>query len=258
MHAGRRADSGRKYQLGAKGCAAGAGNASGISRTARRSWHARRSAQPALTTIDCPCLNRRFRGAGLYYGAGAAKPLSAPAMWSSSEAAIQERRRRCTSRSCAAGDAGRPGRQSEADSVGILIERIQSAKNVEVVTNTDVTALEGQTMLKAVVLTNTRTGERRRIDTHWVFVCIGGAPRTGDTPARRGARRAGYLVTGPDLFRGQSRFEGWPLDRPPCPEKSHPGLFAAGDVRHDSVKRCASAVGEGVAITFVHRYLADG
>jgi thioredoxin reductase (NADPH) len=71
---------------------------------------------------------------------------------------------------------------------------------------------------------------------------------------------AGYLVTGPDLVQESGRPDGWPLDRAPYYlETNVPGLFAAGDVRHNSVKRCASAVGEGaMAVTFVHRYLADG
>ncbi|MGC2293860.1 MAG: hypothetical protein WA450_18060, partial [Candidatus Acidiferrales bacterium] len=71
---------------------------------------------------------------------------------------------------------------------------------------------------------------------------------------------AGYLVTGPDLLDGGKRPDGWPLDRNPYYlETNVPGVFAAGDVRHGSVKRCASAVGEGaMAVMFVHRYLASG
>lgn len=71
---------------------------------------------------------------------------------------------------------------------------------------------------------------------------------------------AGYLVTGPDLLNGGKPPDGWPLDRSPYYlETNIPGLFAAGDVRHGSVKRCASAVGEGaMAVTFVHRYLENG
>jgi thioredoxin reductase (NADPH) len=111
------------------------------------------------------------------------------------------------------------------------------------------------------VLKNSQTGERRRIETRWLFVCLGGAPRT-EWAAEAGVIRdeAGYLVTGPDLFRDGRPSEGWPLDRAPYYlETNVPGLFAAGDVRHGSVKRVASAVGEGaMAITFVHRYLADG
>src|ERR1700684_3004629 len=67
-----------------------------------------------------------------------------------------------------------------------------------------------------------------------------------------------YLVTGPDLRQHSGFARTWPLDREPYYlETSFPGMFAAGDVRHGSVKRCASAVGEGaMAVTFVHRYLA--
>jgi len=142
-----------------------------------------------------------------------------------------------------------------------LVDRISAAKNVEVLTQTEVTALEGSDMLQAVLLTNRQTGASRRIETHWVFVCIGGAPRT-EWAVQAGVTRdeAGYLVTGPDLLRDDQRPDGWALDRPPYYlETNIPGLFAAGDVRHGSVKRCASAVGEGaMAVMFVHRYLAGG
>jgi thioredoxin reductase (NADPH) len=71
---------------------------------------------------------------------------------------------------------------------------------------------------------------------------------------------AGYLVTGPDLLHDHQAPHAWPLDRDPYYlETNIPGIFAAGDVRHGSVKRCASAVGEGaMAVAFVHRYLAGG
>ena len=77
--------------------------------------------------------------------------------------------------------------------------------------------------------------------------------------ASRATRGATYL-TGPDLLRGRQLPAGWPLDRDPFYlETSVPGVFAAGDVRHGSVKRVASAVGEGaMAVAFVHRYLANG
>jgi thioredoxin reductase (NADPH) len=141
------------------------------------------------------------------------------------------------------------------------VDRIHAAKNVEVLTHTDVEALEGDRVLDAVVLKYGQTGERRRIDTHWLFVCIGGAPRTDWAVEARVVRdEAGYLVTGPELLHNGRMPDGWPIDRPPYHlETNVPGLFAAGDVRHGSVKRCASAVGEGaMAVTFVHHYLADG
>ncbi|HEY2150289.1 MAG TPA: FAD-dependent oxidoreductase, partial [Vicinamibacterales bacterium] len=141
-----------------------------------------------------------------------------------------------------------------------LVDRIHAAKNVEVLTHTDVAALEGDRVLDAVVVKHRQSGERR-IDTHWLFVCIGGSPRTDWAVEARVVRdEAGYLVTGPELFHDGRMPDGWPIDRPPYHlETNVPGLFAAGDVRHGSVKRCASAVGEGaMAVTFVHHYLADG
>jgi thioredoxin reductase (NADPH) len=144
---------------------------------------------------------------------------------------------------------------------GYLIDRIYSASNVEVLTRAEVTALDGREVLEAVVVTNNQTGTQRRIETHWLFVCIGGAPRT-EWAAALGVVRdsAGYLVTGPDLLHDGGAPDGWPLDRSPYYlETNVPGLFAAGDVRHDSVKRVASAVGEGaMAVAFVHRYLSTG
>jgi thioredoxin reductase (NADPH) len=142
-----------------------------------------------------------------------------------------------------------------------LVDRIQSARNVELLANTEVAELEGESVLDAIIVRNRTTGERTRLETHWLFVCIGGSPRT-DWAIEAGVVRdeAGYLITGPDLLKNGHPPNTWPLDRPPYHlETNVPGLFAAGDVRHGSVKRCASAVGEGaMAVTFVHRYLADG
>jgi thioredoxin reductase (NADPH) len=142
-----------------------------------------------------------------------------------------------------------------------LLDRIAAARNVEVVTNIEVTTLDGDDGLRAVTLTNRLTGKRQTCATHWLFVCIGGLPHTKwATDVGIVRDDAGYLVTGPDLLRDGRPPDGWPLDRAPYYlETNVPGMFAAGDVRHGSVKRFASAVGEGaMAVTFAHRYLVGG
>lgn len=140
-----------------------------------------------------------------------------------------------------------------------LVDRIHASPNVEVRTLTQVTALHGDHMLRAITLTNNQTGRQETVETKWLFLCLGGVPHT-EWAAEVGIARdaAGYLVTGPDLNLEKQYLEKWPLERAPYYlEASIPGLFAAGDVRHGSVKRCASAVGEGaMAVTFVHHYLA--
>jgi thioredoxin reductase (NADPH) len=142
-----------------------------------------------------------------------------------------------------------------------LADRIHTAPNVEVIAHTGITALHGDDTLEALTLTNRKTGDTQKIPARFLFICIGGAPHT-DWAVELGIARdeGGYLVTGLDLLQAGRQPEGWPLDRNPYYlETSRPGLFAAGDVRHGSVKRFASAVGEGaMAVAFVHRYLANG
>ena len=142
-----------------------------------------------------------------------------------------------------------------------LVDRIYTAKNIEVLTRTEVTGLEGDQFLQAITLTNCETGEERQVSTGWLFVCIGGVPQTEWAIAVGMMRdEEGYLITGPDLLHSSQPPPHWPLDRNPYYlETNIPGVFAASDVRHGSVKRFASAVGEGaMAVTFVHRYLTDG
>lgn len=139
-----------------------------------------------------------------------------------------------------------------------LVKRITNTSNIEVLFHVQVTGLAGDTSLHQIEVTNCRNGSIQQIDTRRLFVCIGGAPNTEwakDTHIVRD--QAGYLVTGSDLLKEGRPPECWTLERDPFfLETSVPGSFAAGDVRHGSVKRVASAVGEGaMAVTFVHRYL---
>lgn len=138
-----------------------------------------------------------------------------------------------------------------------LVERIEATPNIEVLPRCEVTRCHGNGHLEAVTLKNRDTGEERVIPSSYLFVFIGAAPQTGWLGDQIARDRHGFVLTGPDL-RPEDHLRQWPLERAPyLLEASVPGVFAAGDVRHESVKRVASAVGEGsVAIHFVHRHLA--
>jgi thioredoxin reductase (NADPH) len=93
-----------------------------------------------------------------------------------------------------------------------------------------------------------------------LFVCIGGVPRTqGAANVGLALDGAGYVRTGAELISSAGALDGWPLSRQPLPlETNLPGLFAAGDVRSGSIKRCAAAIGEGsMAVALVHQRLAE-
>jgi thioredoxin reductase (NADPH) len=138
-----------------------------------------------------------------------------------------------------------------------LIQQLASIENVRVQTRTEVVEAHGHDRLESLTLYDHKNGSRTEVPADYLFVFIGAEPRTdwlGDAVARDGR---GFIRTGPDLLVGGSRPAGWDRDRDPFYlETSVPGVFAAGDVRANSVKRVASAVGEGaMAVTFVHRYL---
>ncbi|MEP7055978.1 MAG: FAD-dependent oxidoreductase [Actinomycetota bacterium] len=136
-----------------------------------------------------------------------------------------------------------------------LIERIKSADNVEVRYRSEVVACRGQDHLEALTIANRDTGEREEVSSSWLFIYIGASPRTEWLSADIVRNEKGFVVTGREL---QNHPHRWPLSRTPFAlETSVPGVFAAGDVRLESMKRVASAVGEGaMAVYLVHRYLA--
>ena len=134
-----------------------------------------------------------------------------------------------------------------------LVEQIRELESVEVRTSTSTAALRGDSHLEGATFT-TPDGEIE-LDLDAIFIFIGQQPRTAWLEGIVARDAQGFVLTGPSVPAGS----GWNLDRHPYfLESSLPGLFAAGDVRHDSVKRIASAVGEGaMAVALVHRYLAQ-
>jgi thioredoxin reductase (NADPH) len=141
-----------------------------------------------------------------------------------------------------------------------LLERILGAPNVQVRYDAEITGLEGGWPLERIQAGSRTTEEANWVATPRLFVAIGGLPNT-DWAAETAIVRnqAGYLLTGPDLLTNGKAPATWPVERAPYYlETAIPGSFAAGDVRHRSIKRVATAAGEGVmAIAFVHRYLEE-
>jgi thioredoxin reductase (NADPH) len=136
-----------------------------------------------------------------------------------------------------------------------LASRVESASDIQVLRNTEVRRLEGDGSLEQVELVNRKTGEAKRLMCPAVFSFIGAVPRTDWLPAEIERDAKQFVKTGPTLASSPH----WTPKRTPfLLETSRPGVFAAGDVRASSVKRVASAVGEGsMAVQFVHAYLRE-
>jgi len=142
-----------------------------------------------------------------------------------------------------------------------LIAQIEANPRIEVRTCTEVVGAAGTEHLEKLTLRDRNSGAEETVEASWLFVFIGAAPRTDwlDGIVARDGR--GFVLTGPDLPEGPQgrRPPGWEMDRDPFHlETSVPGVFAVGDVRAESVKRVASAVGEGaMAVSLVHRWLEN-
>ncbi len=150
------------------------------------------------------------------------------------------------------------GSSLEASMSQYLISQVRELANVEVRTDTEAVGLESDSYLQGLVIST--GGAEARISVDALFVCIGGVPRTqGADDVGLAVDAAGYVRTGADLSSSTGALDGWPLSRPPLPlETNLPGLFAAGDVRSGSIKRCAAAIGEGsMVVSLVHQRLAE-
>lgn len=140
-----------------------------------------------------------------------------------------------------------------------LIDQIAETPNITVKTHTSVIEAKGETSLEVITIHNSLTSETQTVPATSLFIFIGAVPRTGWLDGVIERDQHGYIITGSDLQRDGQRIKGWTLERDPfLLETNVPGVFAVGDVRHGSVKRVASGVGEGsICVQFVHRYLSN-
>jgi thioredoxin reductase (NADPH) len=200
-------------------------------------------------------------GSGVYYGAGPSEAVTCSGCRvaivgggnSAGQAAIR------FSRYAAHVTLLVRGSSLEASMSQYLISQVSKLGNVEVRTNTAVVDFESDGRLRALMVASSE-GSVARLPVDALFVCIGGVPRT-KSAAQVGLllNGAGYVRTGAEVTSAAGALDGWPLSRQPLPlETNLPGLFAAGDVRSGSIKRCAAAIGEGaMAVALVHQRLAE-
>jgi thioredoxin reductase (NADPH) len=141
-----------------------------------------------------------------------------------------------------------------------LIDQIEATPNIEVLTNTEVLEAMGGDHLESLKIRNSEAGMTKTIPASAVFIFIGAKPRTDWLADLVAMDHRGFIYTGPDLPKsdGSNAPKGWKLDRQPfLLETNVPGVFAAGDVRHGSIKRVASAVGAGsICVQMIHQHLA--
>jgi thioredoxin reductase (NADPH) len=208
--------------------------------------------------LDVPGIEK-LTGAGVYYGAAATEAIS------------------CTNEDAYIVGAGNSAGQAamylsrfarnvtiivRGDSLGktmsqYLIDQLDKTPNINVQFCSRVTEAKGEGKLDALTIANDKTGEVKTAPAIALFIFIGAQPHTSAIADLIECDERGFILSGPDLTANGRRPRNWTLPRDPyLLETNVPGIFVAGDVRHGSIKRVASAVGEGsIAIELVHQYL---
>jgi thioredoxin reductase (NADPH) len=208
--------------------------------------------------LDVPGIDELL-GSGVYYGAGPSEAVSCRGCRiaivgggnSAGQAAIR------FSRYAAQVTLVVRGRSLEASMSQYLIDRLKDLANVKVLADTEVVGVESDGRLRSLDISS--AGTAARLPTDSLFICIGGTPRTQGAAVGLALDDAGFVRTGAELAVATGALDEWPLARQSLPLESNlPGLFAAGDVRSGSIKRCAAAIGEGsMAVALVHQRLAE-
>jgi thioredoxin reductase (NADPH) len=210
-------------------------------------------------TLDVPGIDR-LQGSGVYYGGGTSEALACKGETvyiigganSAGQAAMH------FSKFAEKVVMLVRGESLAATMSHYLIEQIEKTANIELWPKTAVVEVHGEARLSDITIQRVVTGEKLKLPASSLFIFIGAQPRTewlGNTIERD---ERGFVLSGPDLLRSGKKPASWTLDRDPgLLETSVPGIFVVGDVRHGSVKRVASGVGEGaVVVQFMHQYLA--
>ncbi|MGH9512091.1 MAG: FAD-dependent oxidoreductase [Terriglobales bacterium] len=209
--------------------------------------------------LEAPGIDR-LQGAGIYYGGGATEALSCKGETvyvvgganSAGQAAMNFAKYATRVIILVRGD-------SLASTMSqYLIDQVKATPNIEIWPHGSVAEAHGESHLEEISVLCSDTGKIERVPATSMFIFIGALPRTDWLADVVERDERGFVLTGPDLIRDGQHPKGWTLDRDPfLLETNVPGLFAVGDVRHGSVKRVASGVGEGsVAVQFIHQYLS--
>jgi thioredoxin reductase (NADPH) len=209
--------------------------------------------------LEAPGIDR-LQGAGVYYGGGTTEALSCKGEMvyvvgganSAGQAAMNFAKYAEKVVILVRGDS------LSATMSQYLIDQIKETPNIQLWTHASVAEAHGDTHLEEISVLCSDTDKVERVPASSMFIFIGALPRTDWLAGALERDDRGFLLTGSDLIQEGRRPKGWTLDRDPfLLETNTPGVFAVGDVRHGSVKRVASGVGEGsVAVQFIHQYLS--